>query len=191
MSNDNDGKTDYLQDLLNRDIKQLTIEEEKALADLIAQGDDEALDKLIYHNLPFVPYVVTKLSLWQHSKTPQEDILGIGNEMLLAAAKRWKPMGNIRFSAFARPFIERGVRRELDNTSNTIRLPINIIEDIYRMNYKEGVLSQMLGRKPTVYELADILEMTPEKIHRLRGCVSREPISLDNLNQDNHIEDEE
>jgi DNA-directed RNA polymerase sigma subunit (sigma70/sigma32) len=49
----------------------------------------------------------------------------------------------------------------------------------------------MLGRKPTVYELADILEMTPEKIHRLRGCVSREPISLDNLNQDNHIEDEE
>ena len=191
MANDNDIKTDYLQDLLSKDIQQLTVQEEHDLAERIAQGDDEALEKLIYHNLPFVPYVVTKMSVWQHSKTPQEDILAIGNEMLFTAARRWKPHKNVPFAGYARPFIERGVRRELDNTSNTIRLPINIIEEIYRMNYKEGVLSQMLGRKPNVNELAEILEMTPEKIHRLRGCVSREPISLDNLNQDNHIEEDE
>ena len=100
-------------------------------------------------------------------------------------------MGNIRFSAFARSFIERGVRREVDNTANIIRLPINVVEDIYRMNYNERVLTQLLGRKPSVTELAKILNCKPDKIHRLRGCVSREPISLDNLNNENYNEENE
>ena len=187
MSNENDIKTDYLQSLYG--IEPLPLEEEKSLAKLIAQGDDDALEKLVRHNLRFVPHVVTKMSVWEHSRIDQEDILAIGNEKLFEAAKKWKPMGNVRFSAFARPFIERGVRREIDNTTNTIRLPINIVEDIYRMNYNERVLTQMLGRKPTVPELAQILNCKPEKIHRLRGCVNREPISLDNLNNDNFNEE--
>ena len=189
MANENDIKTDYLQSLFG--IEPLTLAEEKQLAYQIANGDDLALEKLVTHNLRFVPHVVTKLTLWEHSRVPQEDILAIGNEKLLEAAKKWKPMGNIRFSAFARSFIERGVRREVDNTANTIRLPINVVEDIYRMNYNERVLTQLLGRKPSVAELAQILNVKPEKIHRLRGCVAREPISLDNLNNENYKEESE
>jgi DNA-directed RNA polymerase sigma subunit (sigma70/sigma32) len=111
------------------------------------------------------------------------------NEKLLEAARRWKPYKDVPFAGYARPFIERGVRREIDNTANTIRLPINIVEDIYRMNYNEQVLTQMLGRKPNVLELAQILDCKPEKVHRLRGCVTREPISLDNLNNENFNEE--
>jgi DNA-directed RNA polymerase sigma subunit (sigma70/sigma32) len=129
------------------------------------------------------------MSVWEHSRIEQEDIIAIGNEKLLEAARRWKPYKDVPFAGYARPFIERGVRREIDNTANTIRLPINIVEDIYRMNYNEQVLTQMLGRKPTVPELAQILDCKPEKIHRLRGCVNREPISLDNLNNDNFNEE--
>ena len=191
MTNNNDIKSDYLQALMKLDIRTLTLEEERELALRIANGDDGALEKLVTHNLRFVPHVVTKMTVWEHSKIPQEDIIAIGNEKLLEAAKRWKPMGKIRFSAFARSFIERGVRREIDNTANTIRLPINVVEDIYRMNYNERVLTQMLGRKPTVQELATILKVKPEKIYRMRGCVAREPISLDNMSNENHNEESE
>jgi RNA polymerase primary sigma factor len=187
----NDIKTDYLQGLMKQNIKTLPVAEEHALAGLIAKGDDDALEKLVYHNLPFVLHVVTKMSVWEHSRIEQEDIISIGNEMLLKAARRWKPYKNVPFAGYARPFIERGVRREIDNTANTIRLPINIVEDIYRMNYNEQVLTQLLGRKPNVHELAKILNCKPEKIHRLRGCVNREPISLDNLNNNDNEEHEE
>lgn len=187
MTNNNDIKSTFLQSLYG--IEPLSIAEEQELSKKIQAGDGEALEKLVTHNLRFVVFVVTKMTVWEHSKIPQEDIIAIGNEKLLESAKRWKPMGKIRFSAFARSFIERGVRREIDNTANTIRLPINVVEDIYRMNYNERVLSQMLGRKPTVQELATILKVKPEKIYRLRGCVSREPISLDNLNNENFKEE--
>lgn len=186
---ENDIKTDYLQSLYG--IRTLSVDEEHELASRIADGDDEALEKLVTHNLRFVPHVVTKMTAWQHGKTPMEDILAIGNEMLLIAAKRWKPYKNVPFVGYARPFIERGVRRELDNTSNAIRLPINIMEELKRMNYNDQALSQVLGRKPTVTELATILDVKPERIHQLRGYLSREPISLDNLNNENLQEESE
>lgn len=189
MSNENDIKSDYLQSLYG--IETLSLEDERKLGEQIAEGDDDALEKLVTHNLRFVPHVVTKMTAWQHGKMPMEDILAIGNEQLLIAAKRWKPMGNIRFSAYARSFIERGVRRELDNTSNIIRLPINIMEAIKKMNYNERALSQVLGRKPTATELATILNTTTDKVHQLKGYITREPISLDNIEQDKFFEESE
>ena len=188
---DNDIKTDYLQELMRINIPTLSLDEERDLGLRIAKGDAKALDKLVTHNLRFVPYVLKKGSYWQHSKTPVEDVIGIGNEMLIIAAKRWKPMGSIRFSAFARSFILRGVQRELDNTSNTIRLPINIMEGIKRMNYNEQALAQVLGRKPSTQELATIMGTSTTKIYQLKGYISREPVSLDNLNQEKHTEEDE
>ena len=184
---ENDIKTDYLQSLYG--IRTLSTKEEHELAKKIQEGDDDALEKLVTHNLRFVPHVVTKMTAWQHGKTPLEDILAIGNEMLLIAAKRWKPHKDVPFAGYARPFIERGVRRELDNTANIIRLPVNIMEGLKKMNYNERALSQVLGRKPTVGELATILGTTPAKVHQLKGYISREPISLDNIEHDKHFEE--
>ena len=191
MANDKDIKTDYLQELMRINIPVLPFEEQKALAERIQKGDEEALDKLVTHSLRFVLHTVSKMSCWQHSRVPHEDIIAIGNEMLIVAAKRWKPIGNIKFSAFARKFIIRGVQRELDNTANIIRLPVNIMEALKKMNYNERALSQVLGRKPTVQELATILGTTPTKIHQLKGYISREPISLDNIEQDKHFEEQD
>jgi RNA polymerase primary sigma factor len=191
MANDKDIKTNYLQELMRINIPVLPFEEQKALAERIQKGDEEALDKLVTHSLRFVLHTVSKMSCWQHSKVPHEDIIAIGNEMLIVAAKRWKPIGNIKFSAFARKFIIRGVQRELDNTANIIRLPVNIMEALKKMNYNERALSQVLGRKPTVQELATILDTTPAKIHQLKGYISREPISLDNIEQDRPHEEQD
>lgn len=186
---ENDIKTDYLQSLYG--IRTLSTAEEHELAKKIQAGDDLALERLVTHNLRFVPHVVTKMTAWQHGKVPLEDIIAIGNEMLFIAAKRWKPYKDVPFAGYARPFIERGVRRELDNTSNTIRLPINIMEELKRMNYNERALSQVLGRKPTVNELATIIGCTTTRIHQLKGYIAREPISLDNLNNENLQEENE
>ena len=79
MTSNNDIKSDYLQSLMKLDIRTLTLDEEKDLAVRIAQGDDDALEKLVTHNLRFVPHVVTKMTVWEHSKIPQEDIIAIGN----------------------------------------------------------------------------------------------------------------
>jgi RNA polymerase primary sigma factor len=186
-SNTNDIKTDYLQSLYG--IEPLSTKEEHALAERIQQGDDQALDKLVTHNLRFVSHVVTKMTAWQHGKVPMEDMLAMGNEQLLIAARRWKPTNNAKFATYAKSFILKGVRRELDNTSNIIRLPVNIAESIKKMNYNERALSQVLGRKPTVQELATILDTTVNKVHQLRGYISREPISLDNIEQDKQHEE--
>ena len=187
--NSNDLKSYYLKSLYG--IKVLSTEEEHELARRIQEGDDDALEKLVTHNLRFVPHVVTKMTAWQHSKMPMEDILAIGNEMLLIAAKRWKPYKDVPFAGYARPFIERGVRRELDNTANIIRLPVNIMEALKKMNYNEQALSQVLGRKPSVSELATILNVSPTRIHQLRGYINREPISLDSLETDKFNEEKE
>lgn len=184
---ENDILSDYLQSLYG--IEPLTVEEEHALATKIANGDEKALEKLIRHNLRFVVYVVRKMTAWNHGKVPVEDMVAMGNEALFTAGRRWVPKNNARFATYAKPFIEKGVRRDLDNTANIIRLPINIMEQVKKLNYTERSLSQVLGRKPKPSELAKVMGVTEAKVHQLHGYISREPISLDHINQEKFNEE--
>lgn len=184
---ENDILSDYLRSLYG--IEPLSTEEEHELAKLIAQGDEEATDRLVLHNLRFVVYIVRKMTAWNHGKVPVEDMVAMGNEALFAAARRWQPKNNARFATFAKSFIEKGVRRELDNTANIIRLPINIMEQVKKLNYTERSLTQVLGRKPKVAELAKIMGVSESKVHQLQGHIAREPISLDNINQEKFNEE--
>jgi RNA polymerase primary sigma factor len=183
----NDILSDYLRSLYG--IEPLTTEEEHRLSDLIQQGDESALDKLVTHNLRFVVSVVCKTSYWNHSRLSKEDILAIGNECLLQAGRLWVPTKGNRFTAYAKNFIVRGVQREADNTADMIRLPINIKEQIKKMNYTERSLTQVLGRKPKTSEVASVANMSVQKVNRLKGFISREPVSLDALQQDKFLEE--
>lgn len=187
MAKENDILSEYLRSLYG--IEPLSTEEEHALAKRIAEGDEEALEKLVTHNLRFVVYVVRNMSAWQHGKVPVEDMVAMGNEALFTAARRWTPTNNSKFATFAKPFIFKGVRRELDNTANIIRLPINIMEQIKRLNVLDRSLSQLLGRKPRASELAEVMQVSEAKIHQLHGYLTREPVSLDNINQEKFIEE--
>lgn len=170
------------------DIPQLTLEEEHELAEKIQGGDDDALEKLVKHNMRFVVYLVSKTSAWHHSKVTQEDILAIGNEALFMAGRSWIPTNNARFATYARPFIERGVRRELNNTANIIRLPVNIMQQIKKLSVAEKGLTQVLNRKPKISEIAQVMQVPESKIHQLKGYIKREPISLDSVNH-KHLEE--
>jgi RNA polymerase primary sigma factor len=185
----NDILTDYLQSLYGVDI--LPTEEEHRLAYRIAEGDQKALDKLIKHNLRFVVYIVRKMTAWKYSRMPLEDLLAMGNEQLTIAARRWTPTNNARFATYARSFIEKGVRRELDNTANLIRLPVNIMEAVKKMNYNERALSQVLGRKPKISEVATMMGVDEERVRLLQSYLTREPVSLEHLNEERFLEEQD
>lgn len=183
----NDILSDYLQSLYG--IDPLPIAEEHRLAKLIAKGDHQALEKLIKHNLRFVVYVVRKLSAWQHGKVPVEDILGMGNEALFMACKSWKPTNNSGLATYAKPYILRSVLRDLNNTSNMIRLPVNIMLDIKKLKYTERNLTQVLGREPKKSEIAKILGITKGRIDELQAHIMREPMGLNDPKKDEHFEE--
>jgi RNA polymerase sigma factor (sigma-70 family) len=183
----NDILSDYLQSLYG--IEPLSVAEEHQLADLIQQGDQKALEKLIKHNLRFVVYVVRSLTAWQHSKVPVEDILSMGNEALFMSARSWNPTNNSGFATYAKPFIMRGVKRELNNTENLIRLPVNIMLDIKKLRYVERSLSQKLCRQPTKAELSVSTKMSENRINELQAHILREPTCLNDLKNDEHFEE--
>lgn len=187
MSKDNDLLSDYLQSLYG--IEPLDVQEEHRLAGLIATGDEDALDTLVTHNLRFVVHVVRGMTAWQHGKIPPTDMISMGNEALIIAAKRWKPSNNARFATYAKQFIEKGVRRELDNTANMIRLPINIMEQVKKLNYNTRNLTQILGREPKLSEISKITGLSESRIRQLQNYISREPISLNNLKNEKHLEE--
>lgn len=171
--------------------KPLSKEEEVRLAGMIATGDKAALDRLISHNLRFVVSVVKEMNSWHNGSVPIEDLIGLGNEALIKAAKRWKPKNNARFITYAKPFIEKGVRRGLDNEWSLIRIPVNVNQEIRKMKYTERVMTQELRRPPTDAELCDRLEMHPKRLDRLRECIQGEPTSLESFDPEKFQEESE
>ena len=185
----NDFLTDYLQSLYG--IPVLSSADEYKLAERIAQGDDQALEQLVKHNLRFVVYTVRKMTAWNHSRVPQEDLIGLGNEALLKSAMQWKPTNGAKFATYAKRFIMRGVERGLDNTENLVRIPIKVREEIRKMTYTERALTQTLGREPTTLELAALLNKPVKRINQLKFYLMQEPTSLDALNLDKLEETDE
>lgn len=189
MKRDKTALSDYIRVLYRHPV--LPVNEEERLSKMIQAGDNAALDKLVRHNLRFVISVVKDMPAWHHSAVPFEDLVAMGNEALLKAAKRWVPKNGARFATYAKPFIIKGVRRALDNEWSLIRVPVNVLEEIRRMKYSERVLSQELGREPTTRELADKLKVHEDRVNDLRNMLSMEPVSLEVYNQEKFQEESE
>jgi DNA-directed RNA polymerase sigma subunit (sigma70/sigma32) len=102
------------------------------------------------------------------------------------SAKKWTPTKNARFASYAGNYILRHVTRQLDNTERMIRLPVNIVEAVKRMNYIDRQLKQELGREPKNAELSEAMGVSTKRINQLRGYVMREPISLDTFLNEKH-----
>jgi RNA polymerase primary sigma factor len=179
--------SDYMRSLYA--IPVLTRQEERLLGAQIQAGDEDALEKLVTHNLRFAVSVIKKNPHWAHSNVDMEDMLGFANEELFRAAKKWKAQGNIRFATYAKRFIILGVNRGVANTKNIIRLPVNIMEEIRRTKYTERMLTQALQREPSVKELADKLGVPVDQVLRLNTILAKEPISLEIFNTE-HLKDD-
>ena len=187
MRNRKNSLSDYMKSLYG--IEPLTIQEERELAKKIADGDELALEKMVTHNLRFVVTTIKNTPTWHHSGVDMEDLIGLGNEALLLAVKKWQPMDDIRFISYARQVILTEVNRGVANTKNLIRLPVNVTEEIRKMRYTERILTQKLGREPTLNEISKELGADPLRVAELNGILNKEPISLENFNTE-HLGDD-
>lgn len=142
-------------------IPLLTFEEERALANKIAAGDEEAVDTMVMHNLRLVVSIAKKYTGCGLSLL---DLIQEGNTGLIEAAHKYDVNKGFRFSTYATWWVRQKIGRALSDQSRSIRIPAHIAELVSRIKKVTGTLIQKLGRTPTEEELAEVLGVEVDKI---------------------------
>ncbi len=171
------GPTEDTVGMYLREISQvslLTAAEEVSLAKALEHGDERARQRLIESNLRLVVSVARRYSGRGLSFL---DLIQEGNLGLMKAVERYDWRLGHRFSTYATWWIRQSVTRALADQGRTIRVPAQVVDTINRMARVDRQLTQRLGRAPTTEELAEAIELKPEKVEHLRR-VSQEPVSL-------------
>jgi len=156
-------------------IKLLTAREEIDLARRIGKGDMLAKKRLIQANLRLVVSVAKK---YQGRGLSFLDLIQEGNLGLIRAAEKYDPEKGYKFSTYATWWIRQGITRALADKSRTIRVPVHMVETINNLRKITRKLSQELGRRPTMEELAKALGVSLTKVKEILAA-NRQPLSLD------------
>ncbi len=149
----------YLQEIGKVDL--IGPEEEVALARRIKQGDSEALAKLVRANLRFVVSVAKQ---YQNQGMSLPDLINEGNMGLMKAARRFDETRGFKFISYAVWWIRQSILQSLAEQTRIVRLPVNKIGSINRINKAFARLEQEFEREPSSQEVADLLEMIPEDV---------------------------
>jgi RNA polymerase primary sigma factor len=163
----------YLHDISKVDL--LTAEQEIELAQKIKRGDEDALQKLVNGNLRFVVSVAKN---YQHRGLSLQDLVNEGNMGLIRAAKLFDETRGFKFISYAVWWIRQSILVAIAEHSRMVRLPVNKISTINRINKASAEFEQAHDRIPTESELAEILEM-PEGKLKLNIRSNRKHISMD------------
>jgi len=153
----------------------ITAEEEVALAKKIKKGDDEALSTLIKANLRFV---VSVSKQYQNQGLTLPDLINEGNLGLIKAAQRFDETRGFKFISYAVWWIRQAILQALAEQSRIVRLPLNKIGSINKVNSAFAKLEQEYQREPTAHEIADILDMAPKEVREAMKTNSRH-LSMD------------
>ncbi|WP_428742908.1 sigma-70 family RNA polymerase sigma factor [Tenacibaculum sp.] len=145
----------YLQDIGK--IGLITAEEEVELAQKIKSGDTRALELLVSANLRFVVSVAKQ---YQNHGLNLPDLINEGNIGLVKAAQRFDETRGFKFISYAVWWIRQSILQALAEQSRIVRLPLNKIGNINKINKAVARLEQGVERKPSVEEIATELEMT-------------------------------
>jgi len=171
----------YLQDIGR--VELITAEEEVVLAQRIKQGDQKALDKLVKANLRFV---VSVSKQYQNQGMSLPDLINEGNLGLIKAAQRFDETRGFKFISYAVWWIRQSILQSLAEQSRIVRLPLNKIGAINKINKALSKLEQDLEREPSYDEVSEALDMLPEDIQDTMRNNHRH-MSMDaplNLNED-------
>ncbi len=163
----------YLRDIGR--IPLLSREEEQALARRVRAGDADAKSRMIEANLRLVVQVARR---YLNRGLPLSDLIEEGNLGLMRAVDKFEPERGLRFSTYATWWIRHAITRALANQARVIRLPVHVEMLLGRYAKEQQRLTQVLGRTPTIAELARALGTTEEQIEELEK-VRRQPLSLD------------
>ncbi|MGC1205827.1 MAG: RNA polymerase sigma factor RpoD/SigA [Flavobacteriaceae bacterium] len=145
----------YLQDISK--IPLITAEEEVELAQLIRTGDQKALDTLTTANLRFV---VSVSKQYQNQGLTLPDLINEGNAGLVKAAKRFDETRGFKFISYAVWWIRQAILQALAEQSRIVRLPLNKIGSINKINKAYSFLEQEHQRPPVAEEIANKLDLS-------------------------------
>src|SRR6201994_3408365 len=149
----------YLQEIGK--VELISPEEEVKLAIRIKQGDQKALDKLTKANLRFVVSVAKQ---YQNQGLTLPDLINEGNFGLIKAAQRFDETRGFKFISYAVWWILQSILQALAEQSRIVRLPLNKIGAINKINRTISKLEQALEREPSYNELSEVLDMLPQDI---------------------------
>ena len=151
----------YLQEIGRVDM--ITADEEVELAKRIKNGDRAALDKLTKANLRFV---VSVSKQYQNQGLALPDLINEGNVGLMKAAQRFDEKRGFKFISYAVWWIRQSILQALAEQARIVRIPLNKIGVINKINKAYSELEQMYERPPSAAELADALECSVEEVRQ-------------------------
>lgn len=163
----------YLQEIGKVDL--LTPEEEVDLAKRIKQGDQQALEKLTKANLRFVVSVAKQ---YQNQGLSLSDLINEGNLGLIKAAQRFDETRGFKFISYAVWWIRQSILQALAEQSRIVRLPLNKVGSLNKINKAFSQLEQEYEREPSADELADVLEIATSEVQTTLGVAARH-VSMD------------
>lgn len=142
-------------------VELLTAEKEVELAKRIKKGDRNALETLIKANLRFV---VSVSKQYQNQGLSLPDLINEGNLGLIKAAERFDETRGFKFISYAVWWIRQSILQALAEQARIVRLPLNKIGSINKINKAFNKLEQEFQREPTVEEIAELMEAKPELV---------------------------
>ncbi|MDD4191692.1 MAG: RNA polymerase sigma factor RpoD/SigA [Mangrovibacterium sp.] len=149
----------YLQEIGKEEL--ITVEEEVELAQRIKKGDQAALEKLTRANLRFVVSVAKQ---YQNQGLSLPDLINEGNLGLIKAAEKFDETRGFKFISYAVWWIRQSILQALAEQSRIVRLPLNQVGSLNKINKAYSKFEQEHERKPSPEELADSLELPAEKV---------------------------
>ena len=148
----------------------LLAEEEERLAIRSANGDIEARNKLVCGNLRFVVSVAKK---YQHQGIGFSDLINSGNIGLITAAEKFDITRGFKFISYAVWWIRQTIMQEIQEHGATVRVPLNKQSQLSRINQAILQFEQENQRRPSVDELAELLDETEGRVADILGAQSR------------------
>jgi len=156
----------YLREI--NETAPLSGEEEKELANRIADGDTDARDRMVRANLRLV---VNIARAYTNKGLPIQDLIEEGNLGLLRAVEGFDPDMNTRFSTYASYWIKQSIKRSLINSAKTIRIPAYMVELLSKWRRATAKLDGELGRAPTQEEVAKELGLPKKKLSIVKTAI--------------------